>query len=46
MVAEAKIDTVGRVIQMPDRADLYRELEKIKHDAIKVSAKPLLPNDP
>ena len=36
MVAEAKIGTVGPVSQMPGRAELYRELEKIKHKAIKV----------
>ena len=36
MVAEAKIDTVGPVTQIPGRIDLYRELEKVKHDAIKV----------
>lgn len=33
MVAEAKIGTVGPV-QMPDRANLYRHLEMVKHKVI------------
>jgi fructokinase len=34
IVAEAKIGTVGPMSQMPDLADLYQQLESMKHDSI------------